>query len=127
MLWWTNITLLQSLQDLTSYFIVAGRQQSVFRTLQEQPPEVFYKKRVFKNFTKLTRKHLCQSLFFNKVPGLRPATLLKKRFRHRYFPVNFAKLLRTPFLQNISGRLLFTLPNIYDRDFWQKALRDEIR
>ena len=25
---------------------------------------------------------------------------------HRYFPMNFAKFLRTPFSQNISGRLL---------------------
>ena len=49
---------------------------------------------------------MCQSLFFNKVAGLRPATLLKKRLWHRYFPVNFAKFLRTPFLQNIFGRLL---------------------
>ena len=31
------------------------------------------------NLTKLTGKHLCQSLFFNKVAGLRPATLLKMR------------------------------------------------
>ena len=36
----------------------------------------------------------------------RPATLLKKRLWHRCFPVNFAKFLRTPFLQNTSGRLL---------------------
>ena len=43
-------------------------------------------------------KHLWQSLFFNKVAGLRPATLLKKRLWHRCFPVNFAKFLRTPFL-----------------------------
>ena len=27
----------------------------------------------------------------------RPATLLKKRLRHSYFPVNFVKFLRTPF------------------------------
>ena len=47
------------------------------------------KKGVLKNFTKFTGKHLCQSLFFNKVPGLRPATLLKKRLCHRCFPVNF--------------------------------------
>ena len=33
-------------------------------------PEVFFKKGVFRNFTKLTGKHLCQSLFFNKVVGL---------------------------------------------------------
>ena len=36
----------------------------------------------------------------------RPATLLKKRLWHGCFPVNFAKFLRTPFLQNTSGRLL---------------------
>ena len=31
----------------------------------------FYKKDVLRNFTKLTGKHLCQTLFFNKVAGLR--------------------------------------------------------
>ena len=34
-------------------------------------PEVFFKKGVLRNFTKFTRKHLCQGLFFNKVAGLR--------------------------------------------------------
>ena len=43
--------------------------------IQKQPPEVFYKKGVLRNFAKLTRKHLCQNLFFNKV---RSATLLKR-------------------------------------------------
>ena len=37
------------------------------------------KEGVIRSFTKFTEKHLCQSLFFNKVAGLRPATLLKKR------------------------------------------------
>ena len=37
---------------------------------QKQPPEVFYKKRVFKNFAKFTEKLLCQSLFFNKFAGV---------------------------------------------------------
>ena len=36
------------------------------------------KKGVLRSFTKFTGKHLCQSLFFNKVAGLRPAPLLKK-------------------------------------------------
>ena len=40
--------------------------------------------------------------------SLRPTTLLKKRVWHRCFPVNFAKFLRKPFLQNTSGRLLLT-------------------
>ena len=43
-------------------------------------------------FAKFTGKYLCQSLFFNKLA-------LKKRPWHRYFPVNFAKFLRTPFLK----------------------------
>ena len=33
-------------------------------------------------------------------------TLTQVRIWHRFFPVNFAKFLRTPFLQNTSGRLL---------------------
>ena len=64
------------------------------------------KKCVLRNFAKFTGKHLCQSLFFNKVVGLRPAILLKKRIWHRCFPVTFAKFLRTPFLKNTSGWLV---------------------
>ena len=59
-----------------------------------------------RNFTKITGKHLCQSHIFNKVAGLSPATLLKKRLWNRCFPVNFVKFLRTPFSQNTSVRLL---------------------
>ena len=66
------------------------------------------KKGVLGNFAKFTGKYLCQSFFFNKVAGL-PTTLLKKRLWHRCFPVNFAKFLRTPFLENTSGRLLLSI------------------
>ena len=65
-------------------------------------------KGVLRKFTKFTGKHLCQSLFFNKVAGLKPATLLKKRLWHRCFSVNFVKFLRTPFLENTSGRPFLT-------------------
>ena len=41
----------------------------VVRKFEEEPPEAFYEER---RFTKFTGKHLCQSLFFNKVAGLRP-------------------------------------------------------
>ena len=61
--------------------------------------EVFCKKGDLKNFAKFTGKHLCQSLFFNKVASLKPASLLKKRLWHRCFPVNFAKFLRTLFFK----------------------------
>ena len=36
--------------------------------VQKQPLEVFYEK-ILKNFAKFPGKHLCQSLFFKKVPG----------------------------------------------------------
>ena len=38
-----------------------------------------------KIFEKFSGKHLCQSLFFDKVTGLGPATLFKKRFWQRCF------------------------------------------
>ena len=63
-------------------------------------------------FRKIHRKTPVPSFFVNKVAGLRPATLLKKRLWHRSFPVNFVKFLRTvrtAFLQNTSGRLLLEI------------------
>ena len=70
-------------------------------SLQKQPPEVFWKKGVPRNFAKFIGKHLSQSLFLNKVAGL-SATLLRKRLWQRCFPVNFAKFLRRSFPQNTS-------------------------
>ena len=68
---------------------------------------------VLRNLEKFRGKHLCQRLFFNKVAGLRLATLLKKWLWHRCFPMNFAKFLRTPFLQNACGQMLLYI-NIYN-------------
>ena len=53
-------------------------------------------KKIFLKILQNSReKHLCQRLFFNKVAGLRPPTILRKNLCHRCFPVNFAKFLRT--------------------------------
>ena len=46
--------------------------------------EVFYKKSILRNFAKFTGKHLCLSLFFNKVADIMLSN-------------HFAKFLRTPF------------------------------
>ena len=62
--------------------------------LQKQPPEVFYEK-IFLEISQNSQENTCASLFFNKVAGLRPATLLKNTLWHRCFPVNFAKFPRT--------------------------------
>ena len=40
---------------------------------------------VLRNFAKLTGKHFCKSLFFNKAAGLRHGTGTKKRPWHRCF------------------------------------------
>ena len=79
--------------------------------------DVFCRKGVLKNFVEFSGEHQRQSLLFNKVAGLRSATLLKKRLRHRCFLVNFAKFLETRFiidhlrwllLKLINGTLSFT-------------------
>ena len=69
-------------------------------------PKVLCKKGVFRNFAKFTGKHLYQNLYFNRVAGIRPGILFKKRLWYRSFRVNFVKFLGIPFLQNTTGRLL---------------------
>ena len=46
--------------------------------VQKQPPEVFCKKGVVKNFANFTGKHLCWSLFLITLQVFRPTTLLKR-------------------------------------------------
>ena len=78
--------------------------------------EVFRRNGVLRNFAKFTGNHLRQGRFFNKVAGLRPATLLM-RLSHRCFPVNFAKFLKTPFSTEHIRWLL--LPIVSNQLFWK--------
>ena len=78
----------------TSYCTVPT---AIWQIFSEAATTLFYKKDVLRYFTKFTRKRLCQSLFFNKVADLKPATSLRQRLWQRWFPVNFVKFLRTPF------------------------------
>ena len=48
---------------------------------KKQPPEVFYKKAVPKNFSIFTGKYLCSSLFLIKLQVFRSATFLKRDFK----------------------------------------------
>ena len=70
------------------------------------------KKGVLKNFPKFTGKHQRQGVFFNKVAGLRPATLLKKRLWRRCFPANFTEFLRTSFFIEHLRWLLLRIETI---------------
>ena len=52
---------------------------------------------------KFTRKYRI-GVSFSNISDLRPASLLKKRLQYRCFPVNFAKLLRTPvFIEHLRA------------------------
>ena len=66
---------------------------------QKQPPKVFYKKDVLKNFAKFTGKHLCQSLFFNKVTG--------RNFMKRE---TLAQVFSCELFRNFSERLFYRTP-----------------
>ena len=44
---------------------------------EEEPPQVLHEKSVLKNFSKPTERNLCQSLYINKITGLKPATSLQ--------------------------------------------------
>ena len=61
-------------------------------TRRSSRPEVFCKKGALRNFTKFTGKHLCKSLFFNKVAGLRPVK----------FSCEFFKISKNTFLHRTS-------------------------
>ena len=59
------------IMSLLFYFFFFGGVKRDYRhkmgQCQKQSPEVFCKKGVLRNFAKFTAKHLCQSLFYNKV------------------------------------------------------------
>ena len=66
--------------------------------MKKQPPgSCSITKGVLKNFAKFPGKNLCQSIFFNKVAGLRPGIYSKRDSDTSIFlSLNFAKFLRTP-------------------------------
>ena len=66
----------------TSYFSGIS---SFFLVLRKSHRRCSITKGDLRNLTKFSRKRLCQSLFLNKIAGLRAATLFKMRPWHRCF------------------------------------------
>ena len=62
----------------------------------------FCKIGILKNFAKITRKHLCWSLFFNKFAGLQPATLFNKKTPAQVFSCKFCKIFNNTFYEDTS-------------------------
>ena len=110
-------------------FILALQHYDVFcvnvTMCRNSCPEVFCKKGVLRNFVKFTGKHLCQNLFLNKVAGLSPATLLKKKLWHSFFPIDFVKFLRTPFFIEHLWYLLLDVVIFQGRNYKKLFRRAE--
>ena len=68
-----------------------------YKIYRSSRPEVFCKKGFLRNLVKFTGKHLCQSLLFNKVESLRPATLLKKKALAQVFSCEFYEISKNTF------------------------------
>ena len=80
--------------------------------LWKQPPEVIYKKTTLLKIQQnsLGNTSARASFLINlQAEACNSIKKKKKSLGHRCFLVNFAKFLRTPFLQNISRRLLLYL------------------
>ena len=68
-------------------------------TLRSSHQRCSVKKGVLRNFTKFTGKHLCQSLFFNKVAGLRPeaCNFIKKETLAQEFSCELCEISKNTF------------------------------
>ena len=69
--------IIKSNSDIFSDFLYVSI-KSLIKLSRSSHRRCSVRKGVLRNFAKFTGKHLCQRFFFNKVAGLRPATLLKK-------------------------------------------------
>ena len=69
---------------------------TICRIYRSSPPEVFCKKGILRNYSKFTLKHLCQSLFFNKVAGL-ACNFIKKETLAQVFSCEFCEISKNIF------------------------------
>ena len=63
-------------------------------------------KKSFVKISQYSQESNLLKLPFKKVAGRNACNFIKKRPRHRSFPVNIGEFLRTPILKNICARLL---------------------
>ena len=69
---------LRILSDYPVEIAIEHKQDSHKNIFRSSCLEMFCRKGVLRNFAKFTGKHLCKSLFFNKITGIRAANLLKR-------------------------------------------------
>ena len=82
------------------------------REIQQQPPQVFWRKRCSQEFCKIHRKTPVLSItctLKNFLKFFKDQSFMKKSLQHRCFPVNVARFLRPPFSQNTSVQMLLEI------------------
>ena len=91
---------------------------------QKQQLEPFCKKGVLRNFANFTGKHLCWSFFLLELQEV--CSFIKLRLRHRRFPEEFTKFLRTRNLKAVNDCLWtysFTWAALFSNlEFWHKLI-----
>ena len=85
-------------ETTAQYFLISHLYNSIRATFTvEAVAQRCSVKKVFLKILQNSQENTCARVSF-RVAGLMPGTLLKKRLWQRFFSVNFAKILRTPFL-----------------------------
>ena len=103
----------KSLTRKTSVFCSVGETTeisptAVFKTYRSSHRRCSVKKGVLKNFTEFVGKHLCPSLFLNKVAGS-ASNFIKKETLAQVFSCEFCKIFENIVLKEYLRWLLLTL------------------
>ena len=89
--------------------------------------EVFCEKGVLRNFAKFTGIHLCQSIFLNKVAGLRPkaCNYIKKETLAQVFACEFCEIFKNTFSYRtppVAASILSGICFIFNIILFQKTV-----
>ena len=82
------------------------QKKKLSQTYRSSRPQVFCEKGVLRNFTKFTGKHLCQSLFLNKVAA---CNFIKKETLAQVFSCEFCEISKTTFFTEYLWWLLLDI------------------
>ena len=116
--------------DFNSRYVVLEVSEAVVQ--RSSRSEVFCTKGALKILQNSQENHCARVSFFNKVAGLRSATLLKKRLWHSCSPTDFAKFLRSPFftehlqwlllkfISHHTKEILYVNTNLMGNQPWSK-------